>query len=79
MESADFLERVARSDGVDQEEALSRTHVLLTHGTARNAWLWTRTSKAGRKHVPVFLLAGGIQDVEERNLIVDHALLTVRI
>ena len=33
MEGADFLKRVARSDGVDQEEALARAHVLFAHRT----------------------------------------------
>ena len=29
--------------------------------------------------VPVFFLAGSIKHVEERNLVVDHALLAIRI
>ena len=36
VERADFLKRVARCDGVDQEETLSRAHVLLTHRTVFN-------------------------------------------
>jgi len=31
MERADFLERVARRDGVDEEETFSGSHVLLPH------------------------------------------------
>lgn len=33
IEGADFLERVAGSNGVDEQEALARAHVLLTHRT----------------------------------------------
>lgn len=31
------------------------------------------------RRVPVFFLTGGIEHVEERNLVVDHALLPIRI
>lgn len=34
MKGADFVERVARGDRVDQQEALARPHVLLAHSTA---------------------------------------------
>ena len=33
IEGADFLERVAGSNGVNEQEALARAHVLLTHST----------------------------------------------
>lgn len=33
VESADFLERGAGRDGVDEQEALARAHVLLSHST----------------------------------------------
>ena len=33
VESANFLERIAGSDGVDQEETLARAHVLFAHST----------------------------------------------
>jgi hypothetical protein len=31
------------------------------------------------RHSPVLLLAGGVEDIEESDLIVNHALLAVRI
>ena len=33
MEGANFLERIARGDGVDQEETLARAHILFAHST----------------------------------------------
>ncbi len=36
VEGADFLERVSRGDGVNEQEALSSTHVLLTHRTEKH-------------------------------------------
>jgi hypothetical protein len=36
MELGDFLEGVARGDGVDEEEAFAGAHVLLTHGAMKN-------------------------------------------
>ena len=56
VEGADFLERVARSDGVDQEEPLARAHVLLAHGTARghmSGGRGTRTRMIGRTRIPL--------------------------
>ena len=37
VEGANFLERIARSDGVDQEETLARAHVLLAHSTKKRS------------------------------------------
>ena len=37
VESADFLERGTRCDGVDEEETLACTHVLLSHGAAKHS------------------------------------------
>ena len=34
VECADFLERIPGGDGVDEQESLARTHVLLPHGPA---------------------------------------------
>ena len=33
VKGRDLLERVARRNGVHQQETFSRTHVLLSHGT----------------------------------------------
>lgn len=35
VERADFLERVARGDRVDEQEAFAGPHVLLAHSTAQ--------------------------------------------
>lgn len=60
MESANFLERIAGSDGVNEEEAFTSAHVLFAHCS-------------------IFLLAGSVEDVEQRDLIIDDALLAVRV
>lgn len=60
LECSDFLEALSRRDGVDQQETLSRSHVLLSHGG-------------------VLLLTGGIENVEQGDLLVDNALLAVGI
>lgn len=54
----DFLKGLARGDRVDQKEAFSRAHVLLSHGR-------------------VFLLASRVQNVQQGDFIIDHALLAV--
>lgn len=36
MERSDFVERVSRSDRVDEEESFSRSHVLLPHCSAKS-------------------------------------------
>jgi hypothetical protein len=58
LESGDFLEALAGCDGVDEQEALACTHVLLAHGA-------------------VLFLAGGIEHIEQGDLIVNNALLAV--
>jgi len=60
VESADFLERVAGCDGVDEQEPFACAHVLLTHRS-------------------VFFLPSGIQYVQQCDLLIDHALLAVRV
>lgn len=60
LESGDFLETLARCDGVDEQETFTRAHVLLSHGA-------------------VLLLAGGIEDVEKGDFIVNDTLLAVRV
>lgn len=60
LECGDFLKALARRDGVDQQETLSRSHVLLPHGR-------------------VLLLAGSVENVEQSDLLIDDALLAVRV
>lgn len=60
LEGHDFLEALPARNAVHQQEALSRPHVLFTHGR-------------------VLLLAGCIEDIQERVLGIDHAPLAVRI
>lgn len=60
LEGHDLLVGGTRGDGVDEEEALARAHVLLAHGR-------------------VLLLTGGVEDIEEGDLVVYHALLSVGI
>jgi hypothetical protein len=60
LERHDFLEALPARNAVHQQEALSRSHVLFTHGR-------------------VLLLAGRIEDIQERVLGIDHAPLAVRI
>lgn len=60
MESANFLERIAGGDGVNEEESFTGAHVLLAHSS-------------------VFLLTSGVKDVEQCDLLVDDALLAVRV
>lgn len=35
VEGTDLLERVPRSDGIDEQETFTRPHVLLAHGTEK--------------------------------------------
>ena len=93
VERAYFLERVPRSDRVDEQKPFAGPHVLLAHGTnkRRGKSQEKRRRKKIRRHVadlirsewrryvPVFFLAGCIQNIEEGNLVVDDALLPVRI
>ena len=44
VERACFIERVAGRDGVDEEESLACTHVLLAHRTAGSVSQSTRTN-----------------------------------
>jgi len=60
VEGADFLERIAGGDRVDEKEALAGSHVLLPHST-------------------IFFLSSRIQHVEKGNLLINDALLSVRI
>ena len=54
----DLLEALPRGDAVHQQEAFTRSHVLLSHRG-------------------VLLLPGRIEHIEQRYLVVDHALLAV--
>lgn len=82
MESPDFVERVARGNRVNKKEALSRPHVLLAHCPApptSHQYNRMRRWEERRKNARVFLLSSGIQYVQQRNLLIDHALLAVRV
>ena len=76
VECADFLERIARRDGVDQEEALARAHVLLAHSTG-GEMVRTRGRRDAYMDIPIFFLTRSVQDVEESDLVVNDALLPV--
>ena len=84
VECADLLEAVARGDRVDGEEALACAHVLLAHcPAAQHHTVYVSELCNGQNAVracaPVLLLPGGIEHVEQRDLVVDHALLAVRV
>lgn len=58
LECHDFFKGLTRCDGVDQEEAFARSHILFAHGR-------------------VFFLSGGIEDIQQSDLIVNDTLLAV--
>jgi len=60
MESANFLKRVPRGNGVHEQEALACAHVLLPHG-------------------PILFLSSSVENIQKRNLVVNNALLPVRV
>lgn len=60
LESHNLLEALPVGYRVDEQEALSCAHVLLTHGR-------------------VLLLSSCVEHIEQRNLVVDDALLAVRV
>lgn len=76
MESANFLERVAGGDRVNEEEAFTSAHVLLAHGSVKSE---RQGLSAVEYHSPVFLLTSGVEDVEQCDLFINDALLAVRV
>jgi hypothetical protein len=92
VERRNFFKRVARGDRIDEQEALSGAHVLLTHCAVyvKNLLIGlsemvlcvrsqSRQPGRGRLDGPVFFLAGRIEHVKKRDLVVDHALLAIRV
>lgn len=76
MERANFLERIAGGDRVNQEESFTSAHVLLAHssvGSERQGLL------AAEYYSPIFLLTSGVEDVEQCDFFIDNALLAVRV
>ena len=80
VESANFLERIAGSDGVDQEETLSRAHVLLTHRTAfRDILVGVRKRLAehARTRIPLGQRYPGRRGAQPRRLRAHLAVLVL--
>ena len=50
VEGANFLKRIAGGDGVDQEEPLSRAHVLFAHSTAPTSMSLNLLEKSYKTH-----------------------------
>jgi len=61
VECANFLERVARGDGVNKEKTFSSAHVLLAHCSAESEW---QGLPAAKYHLPVFFLTSRIEYVK---------------
>lgn len=89
MEGADLVKGIPRSDRVHQEEAFACSHVLLAHGSVgRGARCAMSECVAPREALTparrggdsrVLFLTRGIQNIEQCDLFVNHALLPVRI
>lgn len=76
VESANFLERIAGGNGVDEEKTFTSAHVLLAHSSVGGEW---QASSAVKYHLPVFFLTGSVKDVKQCDLLVDNALFAVRV
>jgi hypothetical protein len=76
MESTNFLERIAGGDRVNQEEAFASAHVLLPHSSVGSE---RQGLSAAEYYSPIFLLTGGVEDVEQCDFFIDDALLAVRV
>jgi hypothetical protein len=74
VESANFLERIAGGDGVDEEKTFTGAHVLLAHSSVESEW---QASSAAKCHLPIFFLTSGVKDVKQCDLLVDDALFAV--
>lgn len=78
IERADFFKRVARRDGVYQQEAFASSHVLLPHGPCEAFRNW-KNLMGSREHSPVFFLPSRVQHIKKGYLVVNDALLAIRV
>ena len=82
VEGADFLERVARCDRIDEEETFTGAHILLAHSTVSSKiHLVIACADNGIYDccAPVFFLSCRVQHIKKCDLLVDYALFSVRV
>ncbi len=76
---SDFLKGTARGYGIDEEEPFSCSHVLFSHcpDCVFFEVRHTAPDKREARSSPVFLLSGCVQHIEQRDFVVNNALLSV--
>ena len=84
VESGDFIVRIPRCDTIHTQEPFTCPHILFPHRTVQKGAHQRQSSRTRKKErnadgVPIFFLAGGIQNVQQSDLVVDDTLFSVRV